>query len=207
MQTIDLTPGIRKGLAYFDIKATDIQIELLNKYLNLLNKWNKAYNLTAIRNIHDMLDRHLIDSFSIAPLIQGQRLIDVGTGPGLPGIPLAILYPERSFHLLDSNGKKTRFLQQAKLELGLDNVTVINKRVESVAIDPAFDGVLSRAFTTIEDMLDKCHQLCTENGHFYAMKGVWPEIELKNVTQPYKVHSLNWPGNDSERHLAVIKKS
>ena len=207
MKTVDLTKGIRKGLAYFDIEASDAQVALLNDYLNLLNKWNKAYNLTAVRNINDMLERHLIDSFSIIPFIEGKRFIDVGTGPGLPGIPLAILFPERSFHLLDSNGKKTRFLQQAKLELSLNNITVINKRVESVEIDPAFDGVLSRAFTTIEDMLEKCDQLCAPTGIFYAMKGVWPEDELKNVTKPYTVHPLNWPTNNSERHLVAIKKS
>ena len=207
MQIVDLTAGIRKGLGYFDIQASDEQVILLNKYLNLLNKWNKAYNLTAIRDIQKMLERHLVDSFSIANHIEGERFIDVGTGPGLPGIPLAILFPQRSFHLLDSNGKKTRFLQQAKLELSLDNITVINKRVESVEIDPAFDGVLSRAFTTIEDMLNKCEQLCAQTGSFYAMKGIWPEDELKNVSQTYKVHSLNWPGNDCERHLVVIKKA
>ena len=202
----NLTTGIKKGLSYFDIEADDQQIDLLNRYLNLLEKWNKAYNLTAVRNINDMLERHLVDSFSIAPFIQGDRFIDVGTGPGLPGIPLSILYPKKTFHLLDSNGKKTRFLQQAKLELDLKNIEVINERVESVQLDSAFDGILSRAFTTIEDMLDKTDHLCADNAHFYAMKGIWPKKELENVTKAYQVHALNWPGNDTERHLVVIKK-
>ena len=152
-----------------------------------------------------MLDRHLTDSLSIAPYIEVDRLIDVGTGPGLPGIPLAILYPEKHFHLLDSNGKKTRFLQQSKLELGLGNIEVINDRVERVNIEPKLDGVLSRAFTTLEDMLEKSEHLCAQGGQFYAMKGLWPEDELQPVEKPYKVHSLNWPGNDTERHLVVIQ--
>lgn len=204
MQYIDLTAGIRKGLQFFDMTVSQKQLSLLNDYLNLLNKWNKAYNLTAIRNIHDMLDRHLIDSFSIASFLQGQDFIDVGTGPGLPGIPLAILFPDRQFHLLDSNGKKTRFLQQAKLELKLDNIMVHNQRVESLEADAQFDGVLSRAFTTLDDMLEKCQHLCRKGGYFYAMKGIYPEDELKHVKQDYEVHVLNWPGNDSERHLVTI---
>ena len=202
----DLTARIRQGLQYFDLKASDEQIDLWNRYINLLNKWNKAYNLTAVRNIDEMLNRHLIDSLSIANLVKGEKLIDVGTGPGLPGIPLAIFYPEKSFHLLDSNGKKTRFLQQAKLELMLDNVTVINDRVENVQLKPKFDGVLSRAFTTLEDMLAKTAHLCDSSGHFYAMKGIWPETELQAVSKPYKVHALDWPGNDTERHLVIIEQ-
>ncbi len=205
MSDVDLRSGIKRALSFFELEATDKQLEFFNRYLNLLNKWNKAYNLTAVRDIHEMLNRHLTDSLSVAPFIEIDRLIDVGTGPGLPGIPLAILYPEKNFHLLDSNGKKTRFLQQVKLELGLDNIEVINDRVERVNIDPQFDGVLSRAFTTLEDMLEKSEHLCAQGGQFYAMKGLWPEDELQPVEKPYKVHALNWPGNDTERHLVVIQ--
>jgi len=205
MQNTDLSVGIRRGLAHFSLEASEVQIQLFNDYLNLLNKWNKAYNLTAVRDIHEMLNRHLVDSLSIAPFLEGERLIDVGTGPGLPGMVMAILFPQKTFYLLDSNGKKTRFLQQAKLELKLENVTVINDRVEGVNVSPLFDGVLSRAFTTLGDMYEKCQHLCKEGGHFYAMKGLYPEDELQAIAKPYKVQALDWPENDTERHLVIIE--
>ena len=174
--------------------------------INLLDKWNKAYNLSAIRNIHEMLDRHLIDSLSIAKAIEGERFIDVGTGPGLPGIPLAIFYPDKQFSLLDSNGKKTRFLQQAKMELGLANIEVFNERVEEHQTDKPYDGVLSRAFASLQDMLDGAGHLCAENGHYYAMKGLYPEMELQAISKPYKVQAITWSGNEVERHLVVISQ-
>ena len=201
----DLTKEIGHQLTFIDIKANETQIILFNQYLNLLHKWNKAFNLTAVKDIYKMLDRHLIDSLSIAKYIEGECFIDIGTGAGLPGIPLAILYPEKSFHLLDSNGKKTRFLNQLKLELGLDNITVINDRVEKTRINQRFDGVLSRAFATLSDMLKDSSHLCKQEGYFYAMKGIWPETELQGISKSYKVHVLDWPSNQTERHLAVIK--
>src|SRR5690606_36308217 len=111
-----------RGIAELGLTVTPDQLDLLMGYLHLLAKWNHAYNLTAVRDIHDMVPRHLLDSLSVAPHIEGQRVVDVGTGPGLPGIPLAILYPDRQFLLVDSNGKKTRFLTQCKLELKLANI-------------------------------------------------------------------------------------
>ncbi|NRA40938.1 MAG: 16S rRNA (guanine(527)-N(7))-methyltransferase RsmG [Pseudomonadales bacterium] len=203
----DLSTAIINGLKYFDLEASQQQVDLWNRYINLLSKWNKAYNLTAVRNIDEMLDRHLIDSFSIIPWLVGERLIDVGTGPGLPGIPLAIFFPEKSFYLLDSNGKKTRFLQQVKLELGLENISVINDRVENVQLQPQCDAILSRAFTTLDDMLSKTEHLCQPKGQYFAMKGIWPVSELQQISKPYKVHALDWPNNDTQRHLVVIQQS
>lgn len=203
----DLTDKIRRKLNILEIKYSEEQLEKLNSYINLLDKWNKAFNLTAVRNINEMLERHLVDSLSIARYIEGENLIDVGTGPGLPGIPLAILYPEKHFHLLDSNGKKTRFLQQAKLELRLDNIDVVNSRVEAFRPQKKFDGVLSRAFASLEDMLTGADHLCESGGHFFAMKGQYPEMELQAVTKPYKVQPISWPGNQLERHLIIISQS
>lgn len=173
-------------------------------YLELLIKWNKAYNLTAVREPAQMVTRHLLDSLAITPCIRGARLIDVGTGGGLPGVPMSILFPEREFHLLDSNGKKTRFLFQVKTALGLDNMTVHQARVESFAPEAPFDTVLSRAFASIEDMVRGCRHLLGRNGHFLAMKGAYPEGEIAAVAAECQlecVHELHVPGLDEQRHL------
>lgn len=203
----DLTTEIAEHLDKIKVSYNQKKIQLLNSYINLLDKWNKAYNLTAVRNIEEMLERHIVDSLSIVSYIEGQRFIDVGTGPGLPGIPLAIMYPEKSFVLLDSNGKKTRFLQQARLELELANVDIVNDRVENYRPSELFDGVLSRAFSSLEDMLKNTQHLCNDDGHYFAMKGQYPESELQAVRKPYKVQPVDWPGNQLERHLVIISQS
>ena len=198
-----------EGAAALQLSLSDKQVEQLLAYHQLLIKWNKAYNLTAIRDPLEMVNRHLIDSLSIAPFIKGQRFIDVGTGGGLPGIVLAILYPERSFDLLDSNGQKTRFLFQVKTELKLSNVTIHHCRVENHQPKQLYDGVLSRAFATLEDMVNGSHQLVADKGCFYAMKGVYPTEELSAVQKTYKVdacHALDVPHSDGQRHLVVMSK-
>ncbi len=202
----DLTSKINKQIKLLDLDSNDFKIDKLNSYINLLEKWNKAFNLTAIRDINEMLDKHLVDSLSIAKFIIGERFIDVGTGPGLPGIPLAILYPDKQFYLLDSDGKKTRFLQQAKNELQLENIEIVNQRVEDFHPEFTFDGVLSRAFASLQDMVKGAEHLCAESGHFFAMKGQYPEMELQAIKKPYKVQAINWPGNELERHLIIISK-
>ena len=202
----DLTKKISEKLDNLNIDCSDEKINKFNTYLNLLEKWNKAFNLTAVRNINDMLERHLVDSLSIAKYISGKRLIDVGTGPGLPGIPLSILYPEKKFYLLDSNGKKTRFLTQSKIEMGLQNIEVINSRAEEYQPEEMFDAVLSRAFSSLQDMINDTDHLCKVNGAFFAMKGQYPEMELQAITKPYKVQAIDWPGNQVERHLIIISQ-
>ncbi|WP_461516313.1 16S rRNA (guanine(527)-N(7))-methyltransferase RsmG [Porticoccus sp.] len=198
---------LRAGLAQLSLVLTDKQIELLLEYLNLLLKWNRAYNLTAIRDPLEMLGLHLLDSLSIASFVQGERIIDVGTGPGLPGIPLAICFPERSVTLLDSNGKKTRFLFQVKTSLGLDNVQEVQSRVEAYQPQQLFDAVTSRAFSSLLDMVDKCSHLLAPEGRFYAMKGQYPEQELSDLPKHYNVvvsHQLKVPGVEGQRHLVEI---
>lgn len=198
------------GANQLGVSLTESQSSQLLCYLTLLNKWNKAYNLTAVRNPEEMLTRHLIDSLSIVPWVKGENIIDVGTGPGLPGIPLAILFPETRFTLLDSNGKKTRFLTQCKLEIGLGNVTVVHGRVEEFQPQCPFDQVISRAFSAIENMVSWCSHLVDDRGQFLAMKGLFPEEELTSLPDGYKVeqsHSLEVPGSDGERHLIIIRKT
>lgn len=198
------------GANQLGVSLTEPQSSQLLRYLTLLNKWNKAYNLTAVRNPEEMLTRHLIDSLSIVPWVKGENIIDVGTGPGLPGIPLAILFPETRFTLLDSNGKKTRFLTQCKLEMGLGNVTVVHGRVEEFKPQHPFDQVISRAFSAIENMVGWCSHLVDDRGQFLAMKGLFPEEELTSLPDGYKVeqsHSLEVPGSDGERHLIIIRKT
>ncbi|GAA6151394.1 16S rRNA (guanine(527)-N(7))-methyltransferase RsmG [Pseudoteredinibacter isoporae] len=196
------------GLKQLGLHLPDDIVERLLAYIQLFEKWNKTYNLSAVRDINAMISRHLLDSLAILPFVEGQRLIDVGTGGGLPGIPMAICHPEREVHLLDSNGKKTRFLFQVKTLLGLDNVQVHNCRVESYQPEALFDGVMSRAFASLEDMTNGCQHLIKENGRFWAMKGIYPTDELKPLEKNYIVansHALTIPGEEGERHLLEIR--
>lgn len=200
---------LKTGLKKLKIELDDNKIELLLAYHALLVKWNKAYNLTAVRDPEEMIGRHLLDSLSIIPHVDGQRILDVGTGPGLPGIPLAICFPEKELVLLDSNGKKTRFLTQAKIELKLSNITPVQARIESFETD-AFDTITSRAFATLKDMVDGSIHLLKDGGNFYAMKGLYPTAEIEELdsrTSVVDCFPLNVPGEDAERHLVKIKKN
>ncbi|UTW44628.1 16S rRNA (guanine(527)-N(7))-methyltransferase RsmG [bacterium SCSIO 12696] len=205
---ITLEQQLRTGIAELGLELNDQQIGLLLAYLDELHRWNKAYNLTAIRDPEQMLHLHILDSLAVMPLLQGQHFVDVGTGPGIPGIPLAIVFPEKTFQLIDSNGKKMRFVFQTCLKLKLDNVTEQQIRVEQFqGRSGGYCGVLSRAFTSVPDMLEKCHHLASENGRFYAMKGKLPTDELSALAKHYKVvasHQLQVPGVDAERHLIEI---
>jgi 16S rRNA (guanine527-N7)-methyltransferase len=207
-EDIATTPEQRlaAGLAALQLSLSQTQSQQLLDYLELLCKWNRAYNLTAVRDPGQMVTRHLLDSLAIAPWITAQRYIDVGTGGGLPGVPLSILFPEREFHLLDSNGKKTRFLFQVKTALGLDNMVVHQSRVESFSAGEPFDGVLSRAFASLEDMLRGCRHLVTHGGQLLAMKGARPdrEIEAVGAQCDVQVHPLDVPGLAEERHLLIL---
>lgn len=196
------------GLSDIGLTLSPEKIDQLLHYHQLLIKWNKAYNLTAVRNPEEMISRHFLDSLIISPFIVGKRFLDVGTGAGLPGIVLAITFPDREFDLLDSNGKKTRFLFQVKTELGLKNINIFNTRVEQHEAEHLYDGIFSRAFATLEDMLLGSHNLLAQSGHYYAMKGIYPDQELSAIEKDYMVkacHPLEVPGADGQRHLVVIK--
>ncbi|EIS0968990.1 16S rRNA (guanine(527)-N(7))-methyltransferase RsmG, partial [Salmonella enterica] len=169
------------------ISLTDHQKTLLVAYVDMLHKWNKAYNLTSVRDPAEMVVRHILDSIVVAPYLQGQRFIDVGTGPGLPGIPLAIVLPDAHFTLLDSLGKRVRFLRQVQHELRLENITPVQSRVEAYPSEPPFDGVISRAFASLNDMVSWCHHLPGEKGRFYALKGQLPEDEIASLPDEFSV--------------------
>lgn len=183
--------------------------QLLN-FLQMLHKWNKAYNLTSVRDPQQMLYVHILDSIAIAPFLSGQRFIDVGTGPGLPGIPLAIMHPDKQFVLLDSLGKRIRFIKQVAYELSLTNIEPVHTRVEDFQPELAFDGVLSRAFASISDMLQWCQHLTAGEGAFLALKGQYPEQELSQLPEGFNMTSADEilvPGLNADRYLITVKRT
>ncbi len=198
---------LQDGIAELGLIATDSQVDSLLSFVRLIEKWNKAYNLTAIRHRDDILRLHILDSLAILPFMSGQRIIDVGTGAGLPGIPLAIFLPEVKFTLLDSNSKKTRFVQQAVLELKLLNVEVVHGRVERLLRDGLYDAVLSRAFASLKDILNLTLHLLGPDGVLIAMKGQDPEQELNEIDRTYSVNPVVVPGVDAERCVVRINKT
>lgn len=205
-----LTDKLKTLLKETQLQLTDQQIKLLIDYVELLNKWNKAYNLTSIRDPQDMIIKHIMDSLMIGPLLEGQHFIDVGTGPGLPGIPLAIAYPDKEFVLLDSLGKRITFLKQVTYLLSLKNVTPIQSRVEKYQPKKPFDGVLSRAFSSLNDMVTWCdHLVSKDHGKFLALKGQFPTDEIENLPSNVKMiksHTIIVPQLNAERHLIELVK-
>ena len=201
---VRLDAGLEQMGLTLDAAAT----AALLRYVAGLVKWNQAYNLTAVREPEQMVIKHLLDSLSILPHAGSGSLIDVGTGAGLPGLVLAIVQPQRAVTLLDSNGKKTRFLKQMAAELGLANVSVAQARAEAFA--GQFDRVTSRAFASLADMVNWCAHLLAPEGRFLAMKGQLPAAEIAALPAGYRVeavHSLRVPFLDEERHLVCISRS
>ena len=199
---------LKKLVAQTSLVLSEHQLQQLVTYVELLDKWNSAYNLTSVRDPEEMLVKHIMDSLAVAPFVKGQRIIDVGTGPGLPGIPLAICFPEKQFTLLDSLGKRINFIRQVIQELGLTNVTPVKSRVEEYQPEVGFDGVLSRAFASLEDMLSWCHHLPSPEGSFLALKGQYPEQELAQLPASIRLvatHQLVVPELEGERHLLEFK--
>ncbi len=195
------------GCTALTISLNDEQADKLLRFTQLIGKWNKTYNLTAIKNQEEMVSLHLLDSLTVLPYLHGKRIIDIGTGAGLPGIPLAICLPEVNFTLLDSNAKKTRFVQQAVLELKLTNVTVQHSRVEDYQPEERFDVVLTRAFAELSDIMEGCRHLLGENGRFIAMKAKCSEAELAKVTADKQIIPVTIPGVAAERNLVCIQSS
>ena len=205
----EMLQQLQQGCETLGLDVSDDKLAKLIAYVQLLAKWNKAFNLTSVREPQEMISRHILDSLAIQPYLSGVSLLDVGTGAGLPGIPLAIVKPEMVITLLDSNSKKTRFLQQAKAELALENVTVIHSRVEQADL-PKFDLVTARAFSTIDDIIDLAGRHCDDAGCLVLMKGVYPEEELQAVTDGFSLQdvvSLDVPGCEGQRHLVRLIKS
>jgi 16S rRNA (guanine527-N7)-methyltransferase len=189
--------------------AALIQQQLLH-YLQLMARWNQTFNLTAIRDFNEMVWLHVVDSLAISPYLHGTRIIDVGSGAGLPGIPLALAHPDKKIVLLDSNSKKTRFLTQVKLELNINNIEIVHSRSEDFNPATGFDSVVSRAFASIPVMLAKTGHLAAKAGQFIAMKGVYPEVEIQQLPVGFKViatHKLVIKGLAAVRHVVCIQKS
>jgi 16S rRNA (guanine527-N7)-methyltransferase len=202
----ELDRRLAEGMAALGLPHSPEQRERLLAYLALMQKWNRTYNLTAIRDLRTAVDLHLLDSLTLMPHLHGARILDVGTGAGLPGIPLAIMSGDKEFVLLDSNAKKTRFVQQAVIELELKNVDVATARVEQYRPACGFDTVLARAFASLDEILARTARLLTPHGRILAQKGQLPRDEIENLKDhPVRVHRLAIPGLDLERHLIEIE--
>lgn len=196
---------LRQGADGLGLSLSDGQLTQMEHYLMLLQKWNRTYNLTAVRDEAQMVDYHLLDSLSIVPFLGGgSRLLDVGSGGGMPGIPVAIACPQRQVVLLDANEKKTAFLRQAVIELNLDNVTVVVARVERYQAVDRFDCVTSRAFAELAEFVSLTHHLLLPSGQWLAMKGAYPNEEIAVLPMNAKVAEIlrvDVPGLLAERHL------
>ena len=182
----------------------DAKQKLLD-YLGLMQKWNKVHNLTAVRDPEEMVTLHLLDSLSVLPHVRGERLVDVGSGAGLPGIPLAICKPELQVTVLDSSHKKASFMRQAKAELGIDSLEVVCVRVEAYKPQRLFDTVISRAFSDLAEFMQLTCHLGNPQAQWLAMKGVYPFEELAQAKlEPVRVLPLKVPGLEAQRHLVFL---
>ena len=210
---MSLAGQLQEGLAGLGLDLSEATQAKLLAYVSLLKKWNNTYNLTAIRDERDMVTQHLLDSLSILPMLQesaqaGRRWADVGSGAGLPGIPLAIARPDMDMTLIETVEKKSAFQRQAKIELGLSNIAVHCGRVEDMP-GGLFDAVISRAFAELTDFIRLAGQLLAQNGRLYAMKGAVPEDKMSRVPPGWAVLEctrLSVPGLDAQRHLIVLER-
>lgn len=190
------------------LTLNEAAIDKLVRYLELLHTWNRVFNLTSITEPREMVYLHIIDSLLTAPFLSGSRFLDVGSGAGLPGIPLAILYPEHYWTLLDKNNKKTRFMTQVIAELGLKNVQAVHARAEEFHPDDCFDGILSRAYATLALFIKTTRHLICKNGTFIAMKGKYPQDEIAEIASlagEVNVTPVTMQGMKLDRHIVCIK--
>lgn len=204
----DFTQTLQEMLSLHVSENEFVRItDTINAYLDLLLKWNKVYNLTAIRDLNAMRSLHILDSMAVLPFIQGTNIIDIGTGAGLPGVIIAIVRRDFNVTLLDSNGKKTRFLEEVQRVLCLKNTTVVKARVLDFQPDTKFATVVSRAFASIGDMYHGSRHLLAKNGVLVAMKGRIPTFELEGITSSYQVNTYKVPGISGDRCCVVIENS
>jgi 16S rRNA (guanine527-N7)-methyltransferase len=200
---------LQQGISAAALPIPDQVQQKLLDYLALMQKWNKVHNLTAVRDADEMVTLHLLDSLVVLPHIDAKHLLDVGSGAGLPGIPLAICLPDLQVTVIDSNSKKVSFMRQAKAELGITNLEVLGGRVEDIAPARKFEIIISRAFSDLSLFISLTHHLLDAQGKWLAMKGVYPEAELADLLEKTgvtasKVEVLNVPGLDAQRHLAFL---
>jgi len=202
-----LAASLRRGLDGLGIEASSTQIDMLLAYLALIDKWNRVDNLTAIRTLPEMVSRHLLDSLSLLPRVRG-RLLDIGSGAGLPGLPLAIMNPALETVLLDASAKRTRFLHQAVTQLQLAQVEVVQCRAEAYRPEQRFDRIVSRAFASLDAFVEVAQPLLAEGGRIIAMKGQHPQQELTALDGRFKytIEAVEIPGLDAQRHLITVTK-
>jgi 16S rRNA (guanine527-N7)-methyltransferase len=203
-----LDHALASGLSELGIELTRETQKKLLDHVELVRKWNRTYNLTAVREPQQMLTHHVLDSLAVVPHLTGTRIVDVGSGAGLPGIPLALAMPAARVALVESNHKKHAFLQQALIELDVKNAEAVNVRIEAWQAPQLFDVVISRAFSDLAEFVTLSGRLCAANGVILAMKGVYPYEELAQLPQGYRVEdviALHVPGMDAERHLVRVR--
>ena len=200
----DLLPILQSGLIALDLKLDQAVQEKILAYISLLHKWNKTYNLTAIRHTKEILIRHIFDSLAIVPFITGPDVLDFGSGGGLPGIPLALALPEYNFILLDSSNKKTIFLNHVVLSLKIENVKVVTSRIEEFSFSSGFATIVTRATNALGKIVNETNRLCAKKGQILAMKGKYPKEELETIVDPQEVYNIEVPYLDEERHLVKV---
>lgn len=201
---IDMNKKLAAGIVQLGLDIPELSQEKMVAFLQFLKKWNKAYNLTAIIDDYRMITHHLLDSLAIAPYIKGDHIVDVGSGAGLPGIPLAIYYPSKQFVLIDSVGKKTRFINQAARHLGLSNVKAVHTRAEQYPTSLAFDTMTCRAVGSMEYMQPIAAHLLKPAGQLLVMKTDVSEEERANLSENADVIALSVPGISSTRSLIIV---
>jgi 16S rRNA (guanine527-N7)-methyltransferase len=204
-----LEDRLQAGLTEMHIEAKPELVQRFTRLLRLLDKWNRAFNLTAVRDPAEMVARHILDSLSARPFLAGVSVLDVGTGAGFPGLPLACVEPQRHFTLLDSGGKKIRFVRHVLGELALDNVMLEHLRVEAFEPADLYDVVISRAFSSVGEFVRRCGGLVATGGCLLAMKGRYPDVELTGVPLAWEVTDvvgLKVPGLAGDRHMVVMQR-
>lgn len=197
---------LQSGVKQLHISINATQLDALLRFVELLQKWNKTYNLTAVEEAEEIINKHILDSLTVAAYLKGKRIIDVGSGAGLPGIPLAIAHKDKEFLLLDANAKKTRFIQQAIIEVGLKNAQVVQQRVEQFAPAHEFDTVVSRAFAASERLIESIDHFVTQ-GQVIVMLG--KRTQLQHLPQSYTligIYAVNIPNLNANRHIAILEK-
>lgn len=205
-----LRASLEGGLDALGMKVPAPSVDSMLAFLGLLARWNERFNLSGVRDPQEMITKHLLDSLAISCHLRGPRVLDIGTGAGLPGLPLAIVNPQFTFVLLDSSGKKTRFVVQAVASLGLKNVVVEKNRVEDYRDESGFDTVVCRAVADLVTIVQMAGHLCATQGRILVMKGRYPERELNAISGPWRVNSvtrLEVPGLSAERHLVQMGRA
>lgn len=206
----ELEECLREGLRSLGAATNADECGTLARFVGLLDKWNKAFNLTAVRDPREMISRHVLDSLAARPYLHGLSILDVGTGAGFPGLPLAVTEPRRHFVLLDSGGKKVRFVRHAVGELAVRNIEVVQARVENYAPADPFDTVICRAFSSLRGFVECCGPLVARGGRLVAMKGRLPRAELGCLPPAWALGEavrVGVPGLAGERHIIVLERA